>query len=76
MGKPSKAGAAQRGVTYITLDQEDACNYYFGRLIWSTVATLADIDNWVYSMAQLNTLHDMLDLRETIEAKKEALAHG
>ena len=76
MGKSSEAGAAQRGVAYITLDQEDACNYYFGRLVWSNVATLADIDDWVYSMAQMNTLHDILDLRETIEDKKEALAHG
>lgn len=42
-------------------------NYYFGRLIWNNIATLYDIESWKYSMAQLNSMHDMLDLKDRIE---------
>ena len=77
MGDAEKSNAGSNsGLIFLTIDQADACNYYFGRLVWNNVATLRDIEDWVYSMDDLNRLHDMLDLRDKIEMRKEAAANG
>lgn len=56
----------------IPLEESEGSCYYFGRLVWEGMATFADIENWVYSMDDLNVLHEMLDLRDRLQMKAEA----
>lgn len=40
------------------------------------MATYKDIDNWRYSMEQLNEMHEMLDLKERIDSIVSEASHG
>lgn len=41
--------------------------YFIGRLMWEKVATYKEINNWLYSPDELLQMHELLDLKDSIE---------
>ena len=65
-----QSGASNLDTNFVQISDVEVPLYYFGRLVWEGMANFADIENWKYSMDQLNMLHEILDFKAKLSGEQ------